>query len=197
MTFVFAYLVIRQARIVARLHSSVERVDLLRPEPLHAMARLTARSAIALVVFAIYAGLPLSTNTGDVWVQNVITFSGPLLLLGLLAFFVPLRGFNRRLVSERNRLLNETNMRIEETSGALHELVDRESANVTDADASRLAQTRMDALTKALSGLLQERDFIKKLSTWPWDPTTFRTVISALALPIVIFLITRFLDRVI
>ncbi len=191
------YLVVRQVRIISRLHRTVEHVDLLRPGPMHAMSRLTARSAIALVVVAVFTGLPFPGTTDQALVATVLLFSLPLLVVAGATFVLPLRGMNSRLVYEKSRLMGEISVRIEATSEALHELVDRESVNSNDADASRAAQTRIDALTKALAGLFQEREFVKKQSTWPWDPSTGRAVVSALALPIVLFLITRFLDRVI
>ena len=68
-------------------------------------------------------------------------------------------------------------------------------ANRSDEGASRVAQTRIDALSKAQTALIQERDLIVRLSTWPWDPSTLRAVVSAIALPIALFLVTRVLDR--
>ena len=55
--------------------------------------------------------------------------------------------------------------------------------------------TNADQLDKTLSAVLAERDVIAHLSTWPWSATTFRGFASALLLPIAIFLITRFIDR--
>ncbi len=67
--------------------------------------------------------------------------------------------------------------------------------NDHDTAASSVAQTRIDALTKAFTGLLAEREFVRRLPTWPWDPSALRAVASAIALPILLFLITRGLDR--
>jgi len=50
-------------------------------------------------------------------------------------------------------------------------------------------------LNKAISSLLQEREFISKRSTLPWDTGTFRAVASAVLLPVVLFLFTRALER--
>ena len=74
-------------------------------------------------------------------------------------------------------------------------MVDGEAVAIRDAELSRLAQLRIDALNKALASLLQERDFVGRLSTWPWDSSTLRAVLSAVALPIVLFLLTRALER--
>jgi hypothetical protein len=195
MVMVLIYLVIRQLRLISRLHASIERVDLLRPTPLHAMSRLTARSAIAIVVVAIASGLPLPGIAEAALIATVLSFSLPLLILAALAFVAPLRGMQQRLAREKARREAEISLRIDAASDALHRLVDDEAANRTDADASRLAQTRIDALNKALASLIQERDFIKRQSAWPWDGGTFRAVASAIALPILLFLVTRLLER--
>jgi hypothetical protein len=71
--------------------------------------------------------------------------------------------------------------------------VDREVANETDMEATRAAQVRIDALSKAQASLIEQRRFIGGLSTWPWDPGTLRAVVSAIALPIGLWLLTRLL----
>ena len=195
MVFVLIYQVVRQLRLVSRLHQSAATVDLLRPGPLHAMSRLTSRAAMGLIVLAVASGAPTPGMPEPSWLAIVVGFSLPILVVALAVFFVPLRGMNRRLVEEKARLLDGISERLQTASAALHRVVDQEAANERDADASRVAQTRIDALNKALASLLQERDFVRHQSTWPWDPTTFRAVASVIALPIVLFLITRALDR--
>ena len=85
--------------------------------------------------------------------------------------------------------------RLDATTSTLHEVVDEETSGSRDAEASRLAQVRIDALNKALASLLQEREFIGRLSSWPWDTSTLRAVVTAFALPVVLFLLTRALER--
>lgn len=53
----------------------------------------------------------------------------------------------------------------------------------------------MDALNKGLASLLQVREFTAKLSTWPWETSTLRAVLSAFALPIVLFVLTTVIER--
>jgi hypothetical protein len=146
-------------------------------------------------LLAVASGLPLPGISESGWVVTVVLFSIPLLAVAGAAFLLPLRGMNRRLVDEKARMLDAIAGRIHAASEALHHVVDAEAPNVSDADASRVAQTRIDALNKALASLLQERDFVRRLPTWPWDGGTARAVASAIALPILLFLITRMLDR--
>lgn len=197
MTIVFVYFVFRQWRLVSRLHATVERIDLIRPDPLHAMSRLTARAAIVLIVLVIFSSLPLPGITEAGWIATVLGWSLPMLLIAVAAFFLPLRGMSRRLAQEKGRLLGENAQRLQAVSSTLHGLVDEETSGVRSADDSRLAQSRIDALNKALSSLLAERDFIRRHSTWPWDGGTLRAVVSAIALPIALFVLTRLLDQLI
>ena len=196
-SILLVYLVIRQVRLVSRLHRDVEHVDLLQPGPLHAMSRLTSRGAIVLIVLGVYSGLPLPGLGESAWIATVLFYSLPCVILAAIVFVAPLRGMAARLSAAKASRLAAVATRIDATTEALHRLVDQEAVAERDADAARLSQTRIDALNKALSSLLQERDFVKKLSTWPWDPGTFRAVVSAFALPILLFLITRYLDRLI
>ena len=193
--FVLLYQTIRQLRVINRLHDLATNVDLLRPQAVHAMSRLTARSAMAIVFVAVVSGLPVPGTSDQTWLASVLFFSLPMLVLALAAFFLPLRGLHDRLVEQKGRLLGAAAAHLQTTVGALHQLVDDEASNRTDEAASRIAQTRIDALSKAQTALIQERDLIARLSTWPWDPSTLRAVVSAIALPIVLFLITRVLDR--
>lgn len=53
----------------------------------------------------------------------------------------------------------------------------------------------MDTMNKAMASLEIERAALVRVPTWPWDPGTLRTVIAALLLPIIIWLIQYGLER--
>jgi hypothetical protein len=193
--FVLILQVLRQMTTIAGLHRAAVHVDLLRPAPMHAFSRLTSRTALGIIGFAVLTGLPLPGVPEATWLTTVIVWTVPMIILGAAVFVLPLRGMNRRLVEEKARMLDAIAARFHAASDALHAVVDREAPNTSDADGSRLAQTRIDALNKALASLLQERDFVRRRPTWPWDGSAARAVASAIALPILLFLITRVLDR--
>ena len=192
--WVVTYLLFRQMRVVSRLHREVVRVDLLQPAPLHALARLTARASIVMLVFQSTAALPLPNVSAEARVMIVLT-SLPFIAISLAAFFVPLRGLRARLEAEKVRRLAAVSTRIDSATAALHRVIDAACAVQPDAEAARLSQTRIDTLNKGLASLLQEREFLGRLPTWPWDTSTLRKVLSALALPILLFLLTRALER--
>jgi hypothetical protein len=191
------YFIVRQLRLVSSLDSSATKVNLYQPGPLHALSRLTARAAIGLVVLGIAIAIPLPGTSERYWLGIVLLVSLPLLAVALAVFAIPLRGISGRLVAERERLLSNVNERLQATGAALHQFVDQEAGKSGDAESWRLAQTRADALNKAYSSLLQERDFVRHLPTWPWDGTAFRAVASAIALPILLFVITTLIERLI
>ncbi len=55
----------------------------------------------------------------------------------------------------------------------------------------------MDDLERLVAILVGERDVLKRLSTWPWQADTLRGFLSSIALPILVWIITNLLGRVI
>jgi hypothetical protein len=100
-------------------------------------------------------------------------------------FLAPLRGMHARLVRMKVDLQEASEDRIKALLATLH----------ADIDAMNLA--RADGLQKSLTSLLQERDILARLPTWPWSTGTLRGFLSALLLPIVLFLIQRFLGQIV
>jgi hypothetical protein len=46
-------------------------------------------------------------------------------------------------------------------------------------------------MSDALAGMTTLRDGIQRLPTWPWPPQLLRGFVSALILPLVIYVLTR------
>ena len=57
--------------------------------------------------------------------------------------------------------------------------------------------TRADGLNKMLASLTAERDMLARHSTWPWQSGTVGAFVTAILVPIGLFLATRVLDRVV
>lgn len=55
---------------------------------------------------------------------------------------------------------------------------------------------RADGLNKQLASMLQQREVLATLRTWPWSTGTLRAVITAILLPIVLFIVQSLLSRV-
>lgn len=181
-----AYQGIRQMRRVSRLHAIAARVDPFSPAPLYAFARLTARTAAILVGFNIlgFAASPqifesssVSVALGLAWLLGIAVAAG-------LIFVLPLLGMHRRLEAIRDGLDGSAGERLRGLLRELNEAIDRRDG------------AAIESLDRAVAALRREREILRALPTWPWSTTTLRGVASALALPIVLFLIQRMLGQV-
>jgi hypothetical protein len=178
-TGVLLIVIFRQLATVSRLHRLAV-VDLLDPGPAQAFARLTSASAIGVML---YTAILLADPAAG---SDTILFglqAGVLVLILAVAFWLPLRGMHDRLAAEKDRLLRAVNGRIKVTTQRLHAAVDADERSAGS------------GLHDQLESLIAERELITRLSTWPWGAGTIRGLGSALLIPVVVWTITRVLER--
>jgi hypothetical protein len=108
----------------------------------------------------------------------------PLTALGLASFVWPLLGIHRLLVQEKGRLLDEAALRFQATLAELHRRVDSGQLE------------GMDDLHKAMASLEIELSALDRVPTWPWRPETMRLLITALALPLLVWIVQYVLQSV-
>jgi hypothetical protein len=183
MMVMFAFHTIRQLRLISRIYTRHTSVSIFAVGPLYALSRVTAVTSVSLLLFS-YVYLAVYTDWTINSVSNGVVL-GLILLISVLAFIVPLWGAHRLLQREKNHRQGEVGRRIEATADALHGKSDRGEYSAD-----------MDHLNSALDGLLKERTVVAKASTWPWEPDAVRAVITAVLLPVFIWLVTRILERV-
>ena len=178
---------IRQARLIRRTldHSAI--IDPFLPGPLSAFSRVTSRAGIALVALAT-SGAILVESSRPADATTFLITSAPYLvvppIIAIIAFVVPLYGLHGRLEAEKDRLQAEVEVRLK---GLLAELN-------RDVDAGDLR--RADDLNKTLASMLQQREVVARLPTWPWSTGSLRTIITAIFLPLFLFTIQLILARV-
>jgi hypothetical protein len=185
--FVLLMQLFRQMRQIRRTlaHSAV--IDVFRPGPLHAFSRLTSRSGIILLLFtgSTFVVVPASLLSGGAiaitWLPYVVVPP----VIAAIAFVLPLSGMHGRLVTEKERLQGEAEERLQ----GLFAEINR------DVDARDMA--RADALNKSLLSLLQQRDVLAKLPTWPWSTGTLRGFVTAIFLPLGLFILQRILSQLV
>lgn len=170
----------RQLRAVRRLYAAADRIDLFRPAPLHAFSKLTAQTGIALIAVVTfgYIGNPVPVDRESfvtLWLPWLVGFPA----VALAIFLVPLLGMHQRLVSVKDELHGAADERLKSILAEVNR----------DVDARDLS--RADGLNKTLASLLQQREVVSKLPTWPWSVGTIRGFASALLLPLVVFLLQR------
>ena len=186
MFFVLLYGLLHQAWVVRRTLATDISVDVFRPGPLHAITRLTARTGAAIVLL-VASAVAIATFPDDP--LELLLVVAPFVVLPpivvTLAFLLPLQGTHERLSAEKARLADAAELRLK---GLLEEL-DR------DIDARKLSG--LGPLRDAVRAVLDEREIVAKLPTWPWSVGTARGFISAILLPLALFLVQRFLAQVV
>ena len=171
---------IRQLGLVTQLHDMATEVDLFQPRPLYAFSRLTSRTGAALIIFMLVPVLVVqpaldSPNFWLLWAPWLIGVPA----VGAAVFLLPMLGMHNRLAAEKERLQTRADERLRSLLSDLNAAVDERELG------------RADAVQKLLAAHQAQREVLSHLPTWPWSVGTLRGFLSALALPIVIFLIQR------
>jgi hypothetical protein len=170
----FIYHTLHQLRQVYRIYTKHTQIDLFRMGPLYAFSSVAALSAIGLTIppysFSILTGVPLAN-------PSMLGFILPITALALLAFVWPMLGAHRLLTQEKGRLLEEATLRFEDLLVDLHRRVDDKKLE------------GIGGLNTAMVSLELELKTIGSIPTWPWQPETARLLITALALPLGLWMV--------
>lgn len=165
---------LRQLRLVNRTVKMARQFNLFQLDPVYAFSRVTSLIGVSWMIMLSMTLLTFPTALVSAPVLALLVLQA---VLAIAAFVLPLWFVNRRLVAEKRRLLAEVNQRLEATIKHLHDSID---GNVL---------SEMDPLNKAVITLNAEHDHLNSIPTWPWRAGTLTGFLSALLLPIVLFLI--------
>jgi hypothetical protein len=169
----FYYHAVRQLRQISRVYTRCARINLLMMRPLYAFSGLTAITAVAMTacVYLFFAIDPVSFNSPfSVWLTIVVS------ILAFVAFIWPMLGVHGLLEKEKERLLDETASRFQALTAELHRCVDESDLE------------GVGGLNTAVATLLMEQSAVKSIPTWPWQPETVRVLITAIVLPLVLWI---------
>jgi hypothetical protein len=176
-TAVSTYASVRILALIHRLHVDATAVDPFDSAPIYAFSRVTSVVGLGYIFAAYYTYLfNFDFQTGNAF--GIATLAG-IVVLGAACFIVPLWGIHGRLAAEKVALVRAVTVRARALQEELYRRVDDSNlAGIKD-------------VTDALNGVNATREQITRLPTWPWPPQVFRGFISAILLPVVVFLITR------
>ncbi len=177
--FAFYYHTIRQLRLVNRVVKTAERFDLFQLDSVYAFSRLTAQSGIAWVILLSFSLLVNPFRDNELSLFLLVTQ----LMLAAAAFILPLWGMHQRLLAQKRDLASEVNRRISSTMHLLHRYIDEDDLELAG------------KVNGVLDSLVSELQIVSRIPTWPWRPQTLTGFLSALVLPIVIFLIQLVIQR--
>jgi len=168
---------LRQLRLVARIHREATQIDPFDRGPVYAFSRLTVLTGLGYVLLGYYS---LTVNgafaAGNIVVLGALAVT---LVVGVATFIVPLWGIHDRLVDEKAVLVREVEDRISRIAAEMYRRID-----AGEFDGSKVVSDALGAVTTL-------RDRIERLPTWPWPPQLLRGFVSALILPLVIYVLTR------
>ena len=168
---------VRQLRLVARIHREASAIDPFDHGPLYAFSRLTVVTGLGYVLVGYYT---LTVNgafaAGNLVAVASLAFS---VAVGIGTFVVPLWGIHDRLADEKALLVRGVEERVARISAEMYRRID-----AGEFDGSKV-------MSDALGGVTTLRDRIQRLPTWPWPPQLLRGFVSALVLPLAIYVLTR------
>ena len=188
---VFMLKAVRHFLDVARIHREAPRIDLFEPAPLYAFSRLTSQTALGML-FLLAVLVPslaptyfAATAAADTTRLGFVSLIVLLVTSATGMFVLPLYGMHRRIVAEKERLQAASGSRL---TAVLADL---------DRDVRGGDLGRADGLNKQLASVLAERDLLARLPTWPWQAATLRAFVSALILPVLVYVLARAAERIV
>ena len=174
------YHIIHQLRLVSHVYAEHAIVNLFDLSPLYAFSGLTSQTAVGLLIYdyiwLVAAPEMMSQPLG-------IGFSIFFAVVAIVTFVWPLLGIHGRLVQEKQRLLRESSQRLEAMFAKLYDRV----------DAGELHS--IDELRVTMASLESGQSMLTRIPTWPWRSETLRGLVSALLLPLVVFVLQFVLQR--
>jgi len=178
---VFIYHAIHHLGLINRIYSHHTLVDLFRMKPLYGLSNLAALTAGSLIMLPygfLYINPDVQLTDPIVLITYLIISSIPLII-----FFWPQLGIHNLQKQERGRLLNEAYNRYQKAVNNLHQHVDEENYK------------EMANISMAFGSLDMEIRTIKRVSTCPWQPEALRWLLTALILPLLMWLTQYFLGK--
>lgn len=168
---------VRWLRLVAQIHREAKAIDPFDRAPLYAFSRVTAVIGLSYAGGSYYS----FTVNGSFQAGNLpsLAFLAASMLFGVVAFVAPLWGIHDRLVREKDRLLLDAERRVTRLATEVYARIDADDFAATA------------PLNATVSGLMTLRERVSRLPTWPWPPQLLGGFVSALLLPVVVYLLTR------
>ena len=171
----------RQIKMIGELHARASNINLMKLEPVHAFSTLTSRTGIGLFLISLFGVIynPSAVNaTWAIFGYIVITF------MAIAVFIIPLIGIRRLLSQKKTRELHKMEDLIQLSNEQLHHKVTRGEYD------------DLGGIQSALNMLTRQRDQIKSVPTWPWNPGTLRGFASTLILPVFLRYVYQLVENI-
>jgi hypothetical protein len=174
---VVLYHTIRQLRLVYAINSQYIQINIFQLRPVQAFSRLTAATALGLVVFFygwIFINPELLRDPAILGVSFLFT------ALAVLVFVGPLWGVHSLMVTKKEETLHEIEQQFEGIFSTFNERVVEED------------YAAAEKLNGTIMSLEIQHNKVSAVPTWPWRSETARVVLTAVALPILLMIVQFF-----
>ena len=173
----FIYHTIRQLSLVNSINSNHVRINLFHLRPLQAFSRLTASTAVGLVVY-VYVWMLLNPElfTDPVILGMIVVFT----ILAVSVFVWPLYGVHRLMEIEKERALRDIDLRFEAIFSKFNQCLHDDD------------YAAIERLNRTISSLEIQHKRISVIPTWPWRSETARFVLTAIGLPLMLMILQFF-----
>ena len=179
--FMLLYRTIRQAILMPRLFDQID-VSLFDPSPVYALSRYASQASVGLLIinFAlVYASIPTVMFEPAALIYYFLTLGG-----SLVYFFGPLNSIHARMRKEKGRLMAEIGRDLEDVYQQVHTSV-------------RTGKFRhVDEIRNSIPALKDQLEIVRRSPTWPWQPETLRNLITPMLIPVIVYLVQRYLGSV-
>jgi hypothetical protein len=167
----FVYHTIRQLRLVNTINANYIRINLFNLGPLQAFSKLTASTAVGLVV-GVYGWMLINPELlAD---PMSLGFAVLFTILAVAVFVWPLFGAHRLMEMEKSRVLHDIDLHFEAAFSKFNQ-------RFRDDDYSAI-----ERLNGTIASLETQHRRITAIPTWPWRPETARFALGAIALPLIL-----------
>lgn len=177
---VFIYHTIRQLRLVSTINGNHIRINLYHLGPLRAFSRVTASTAVGLVV-GVYGWMVI--NPDLLRDPVVFGFVGFITILAIVVFVLPLLGVHRRMEREKAEMLHALDLDFEAVFAEFNQAFREDDYPV------------IERLNGTIASLEIQQNRIRAIPTWPWKPETAQFVFAAIAIPSVLAILQFFVER--
>jgi hypothetical protein len=182
LVFLLVYQTIRRLLLMIDVYALVEKINIFNLQSLYTLSGLNVRTGFVLIIYLnlnLVARLLLETGPQS----TVIAITLVEVILIVLVFILPVLGIHQRIQKNKDELLNENGAKLELVNHDLNVLLGRKKLS------------EIGDYERGISILLTIRKEIRAISTWPWNPATFRGFLSAVLLPILLFVMQQVLLR--
>jgi hypothetical protein len=182
LTFGFAYRVIRLIVLIGRFNAGPIRLSLYNLPPLYELSTVAAKAGLFLLVLW-YLNLAFNLDERFLEPSSLITVI-VVSLIPLAAFLVPHAVLSRRLSREKTSLVVGVSQQLE-SAFEMH----RRELEAENFD-------HMEPVRAAIETLISEKEFIEATPAWPWRLGTFRVVVTAVLVSVIVWLVQTLLERI-